>query len=323
MPLPQAANSGNPGVSRLQIYSYGIAASNKALNSASLEVTPVEDLPMLDGQISDNVSVTEASGSDGSDTPYQSQVSESSTLTATWLPFGSPNRQTPPDVRRGEPVAIYRFGDADKYYWVSISSDLALRKLETVIFGFSGTPIEGAPPSADNTYLFGVSTHQKRVWMSTTKANGEPYAYNVELDTDNGKFSVADDIGNMFTLDSENHILRTENTDGSFMEINRENFNLLVNDQINLQGKGMNVNVQTLNTDASQSITTKTTTQHIEAQTTHAGNINTAAGAGGDGTMTSSGDFKTTGHMQADAGISTSGTVTGQTANFQVYENLP
>jgi hypothetical protein len=323
MPLPQFANGGNPSISRLQIYSYGIVASNKALDSAQIEVTPVEDMPMMDGQITDNVTTTEASGVDGSGNPFQTQVTESGTLTATWMPMGQPNRQTPPDVRRGEQVAIYRFGDADQYFWVTMGSDLALRKLETVIFGFSGTPNEGDSPSADNTYLIGISTHQKRVWMSTTKANGEPYAYNLELDTDNGKFTISDDIGNVFTLDSENHILRAENTDGSFMEINQENFNLFVNDQINMEGKGLNIKTQTMNTEASESITTKTTTQTITATTLHNGNFNTGAGESGDGTMTSSGDFKTTGHMEAQAGISTNGTVKGQTANFQVYENLP
>ena len=125
---------GEPRVSKLRFYSIGVVASNKALSSNVIEVTPIEELPMLDGEIDSNTTNETAKGVDASGKNYQSSVTMGNSIQAEWLRLGSANRMTSPDVRRGESVIIYQFGDADKYYWNTLKNDSQLRKLETVVY---------------------------------------------------------------------------------------------------------------------------------------------------------------------------------------------
>jgi hypothetical protein len=319
-------------LSQFHPYSYGVVAANKPLNTWKVEVTPVEDLPMLDGQITDNLTQFQASGTDASGSAYQSQTAQSNTVTATWLPIGNANRQTAPDVRRGEQVMLYRFGDdTSKYFWVTMRNDLSVRKLETVIWGFSGTQTEGDAVSDDTTYVIGVSTHQKKLWIHTPQANGEPYGYDITLDTDAGTFTIVDTANNTVYINSDDHQIHLENADGSFIDLTKNAITGYAADSIDFKTKAYSVESETYSVNASQSIShqtesssLKSTSNEMTTETLHKGNLNTGEGTSGTpGNMVSSGDFSTKGHMSADAGISTQGTVQGQTADFQSYENLP
>lgn len=319
-------------LSQFHPYSYGIVAANKPLNTWKVEVTPVEDLPMLDGQITDNLTQFHASGMDASGSAYQSQTAQANTVTATWMPIGNANRQTAPDVRRGEQVMLYRFGDdTSKYFWVTMRNDLSVRKLETVIWGFSGTQTEGAEANDDSTYVIGVSTHQKKIWVHTPQANGEPYGYDITLDTDAGTFTLVDTANNTVYINSDDHQIHLENADGSFIDLTKMAITGYAADSIDFKTKAYSVESETYSVNASQSISHQTETSSLKSsentmttETLHNGNINTGEGTSGTpGNMTSSGDFSTKGHMSADAGISTKQTVQGQTADFQTYENLP
>lgn len=319
-------------LSQFHPYSFGIVAANKPLNSWKVEVTPVEDLPMLDGPITDNMTQYTAQGQDASGASYQSQTNQSNTVTAAWIPMGNANRMTPPDVRRGEQVMLYRMGDdPNKYYWMTMRNDLTVRKLETVIFGFSGTAKEGDPVNDDNTYIIGISTHQKRLWVHTPQANGEPFGYDITLDTGNGTFTFTDTINNKIYVSSDDHQIRFENADGSFLDITGKALSSYAADSMDFKTKAYSVESETYSINASESITAQTNQStltadggnQINANTNMAGDFTTEAGAHGSGNVKSSGNFSTTGTLEADAGISTQGTVKGQTADFQSYMNLP
>jgi hypothetical protein len=319
-------------LSQFHPYSYGIVAANKPLNSWKVEVTPVEDLPMMDGQITDNMTQFSASGEDASGSAYQSQTNQSNTVTAVWLPICNPNRLTAPDVRRGEQVMLYRFGDdTSKYYWVTMRNDLTVRKLETVIFGVSGTAKEGDPANDDTTYIFGISAHQKKVWIHTPQANGEPFGYDITLDTDAGTFTFTDTINNKIFVSSNDHQIRFENADGSFLDITGKALTSYAADSMDFKTNAYSIECQTYKNSASSSITEDTATatltatggNQINANTMLAGDLTTEPGSGSTGNVKSSGNFSTSGTLEADAGISTLGTVKGQTADFQSYNNLP
>lgn len=316
-----------PGkMSKLMPYSYGVVASNKALDSAQVEVTPLEDLNFLDGQITENMTQMHSSGQDAQGAAYQTSVNQSSTVTATWLPIGQPNRMTPPDVRRGEQVMLYRFADnTDRsgWYWTTLRNDLNLRKLETVIFGISATSNEKAKSGPENCYIFGMSSHQKKVWFHTTTADGEPHAWDIVLDTKNSVLSFEDDIGNKIVIDSDQHTVHLENADQSIIDLTKEDILVQATNSVNIK-------TRTFNVDSSEAINTKTTTNTFEAAqnnmntvTNHAGDINTTSGSHGDGTVKSSGNFMTTGRMEADAGIKTQGRMEANTVYADTYENLP
>lgn len=210
-------------VSKLRYFSVGIVAQNKILGSDLIEVTPVEETPFLDGEISATQTPVTATGTDASGTTTTTTVTTSASIKATWLPFCASNRLTSPDVRRGEHVMIYQYGDADQYFWTTLKNDHKLRRLETVIYAFSGNSNNDAENDSSNMYFMEISTHRKVIHFHTSKANGEPYSYDIQLDTGNGKLVITDDIGNYFMLDSAAHRLYMRNVDGSSTDINREN----------------------------------------------------------------------------------------------------
>lgn len=215
-------------VSALKFYSVATVAANKELSSTTVECTPHEDAPMTNGEITDNTTNYTAAAKKSDGSAYQVSVANTSTVKAEWLPIGSSNRKSPPDVRRGETVILYRFADSDKFYWSTLKDDSKLRKLETVIYAFSATTDESADSTGDTTYFFQVSTHQKLIHLHTTKKNGEPFAYDIQLNTSEGFFVIQDDAGNSFQLDSQNRRMQIFNKDGAKFDMNQKDLTITV-----------------------------------------------------------------------------------------------
>ncbi len=234
----------NETMSKLKVYSLGIVAKNKALDSNKIEVTPIEDLSMVDGELTDVGAEMESKGKDKKGGAYESKASTSNTVEATWMPLGSANRYSSPDVRRGEYVMIYQFGDADKYYWVTFKDDLTLRKLETVIYAFSGTQDETDGVGLETHYFLEISTHKKLVHFHTSKSNQEPYTYDVQINTGEGYVLIQDDIGNIFTIDSKERRIEIINTDGVHQDMDKKNYTVTVPDNTTIN-TGKNTHITT------------------------------------------------------------------------------
>ena len=229
-----AFRPGEPTVSKLRFYSVGIVAANKALGSNVIEVTPVEELPMLDGYLYSATDTQNASGVDASGRNYKSKVNTGNSLQATWLKLGDSNRQTSPDVRRGSTVIILQFGDADKYYWVTMLDDSKIRKLETVIWGISGSPNEAAAADATNMYYIEFSSHTKQITLHTSQANGEQWGYDIQINPGEGFLAFTDTNGNYFKLDSQAESLTMKNASGSSFDITKAIATITTTNQINL-----------------------------------------------------------------------------------------
>lgn len=218
----------------------GIVAENKAMKDASgkfnrtILVTDIESLNMTNGEIRSNPEQLESSGVDATGKVYNSAVVVDQVIEATWVPFLS-NRLTAPDVRRGERVRLWRSGDADKYYWSTMGLDEHLRKLETVIFAFSGTQDESQTElDLENCYYFEVSTHNKSITLQTSASNGEPFRYTAQINAAEGAFLIEDDVGNSFELDSTENRLTLENADDSKVELNRGKIAIVANEEVSL-----------------------------------------------------------------------------------------
>lgn len=208
--------------SKLRIVSHGIVAANKPLNSNDIEVTPLEKLSMSNGEVTDNLTTQNAQGVDADGASYQTTVKTAATVTAEWLPFGS-NRKTAPDVRRGEEVCIWQFGDADKYYWSELKYNPKLRKKETIKFQLSNTDEEDAEDNADNTYFLHLSTHLKLLHLHTSTSDGEPFGYDVAFNTKDGNLQITDTAGNSIYLDSASNRIVLRNADNTSFDLNGEN----------------------------------------------------------------------------------------------------
>lgn len=224
----------NQKLSKLQFYSLGIVAANKKLTEDLIEVTPIEEFPMLDGEITDNIEQYEAKFQNANEEPFKVDVKTTASIKAKWLPINNSNRRTSPDVRRGEHVVLYRFADTDEYWWNTLKNDNRIRRLETVIYSFNNLSVENKEDDADSSYWLEVSTHRKIMHVHTSKNDGEPFAYDIQINAKDGKIVITDDVGNYFVLNSKENHIRLENATGSFAELNKGNVNINAPENINM-----------------------------------------------------------------------------------------
>lgn len=313
-------------ISLLKPSSLGVVAKNKSLKSRQIEVVPIEAMNFADGDLSDNIAKYMAQGSDSNGQAYNLELDTTLSVNATWLPFES-NRYTAPDVRRGEVVLIWQYADQDKYYWTSLFYDGKLRKLETVIWMFSNTKKEDEDPTPDNTYFLELSTHTKHITLHTSKSDGEPFAWDIQLNTKDGVFTVKDDIGNYFQIDAKNVRIEAKNSDGSWIDMNRKVINIYAPDTINMKA-GNYVNIEAgkdinnkagsnINSHAGSNITDKaskimtqaSSTTNTVPNTTFTGNVNIglkmssngmAVVASGGGGFVVTGDGQFTGQVNVN-----------------------
>lgn len=248
--------------SMLHLYSMGIVAANKVMSSNEALVTPIEVLPMLDGEIASNPTNQTIQGVDASGRNYTVSVIHDNALVCEWLDVSGSNRSTAPDVRRGERVKIWRYGDTDKFYWSS-TGDNTTRKLETVRHTFSGTSDESVTELDEtNSYYHEVSTHQGTTTYSTSKANGEMVAYHVQFDGKNGIMHIQDDMGNVLEMDSSNHRISVTNSDGTQYRADGQNLAIFAKDTVainaqktfSLETQDLQVKCQTMELNVSDNV---------------------------------------------------------------------
>ena len=286
-------------LSKLHFYSKGFVAENKALKSMVIEVTPIEEMTLLDGELSAQTVSVSSQGQDVNGTSYATSVKTGNTVQATWLKIGVGNRMTAPDVRRGAPVILYQFGDSDTFYWTTLQDDSQLRKLETVIYGFSGTAVEGDDSTShDNMYYFEISTHTGLITLHTSKAHGEFTTYDFQLNTKTGQFVVRDGIGNWGMLDSKAHQWHLENVDGSLFDMTKTTARLYTKDTIDIETTTLTVKAKTGNYNVDTMNITGTTLAIKETTTTLTSPTYSLSGTSMSinySTMTSTGTYASTG----------------------------
>jgi hypothetical protein len=226
--------------SELRRMSVGIVAENKPLDSHLVDIIPIEALNLMDSELGTDTVNIKTSGIDVEEKPYKVEVDMGATLTAEWL--GETNRTTSPDVRRGEQVWIWRQGDADKYYWTAMGRDDDLRRLETVIYRYSGLPENiDEEITEDNSYFLEVSTHQKTVTLKTSKRNDEFCIYTLQFNPGDGQVTLTDDLGNIIQIDSARTNIFIRNADNSFVELNRKHINIQSDTSINVASRDIRV----------------------------------------------------------------------------------
>lgn len=257
------------GLSAFRFYSIGIVAANKKLSSDTIEVTPIEHFSFVDGEITDNKEELEEESKNYTDENWKVKLDTTPSIMARWLPMANTNRLTSPDVRRGEVVLIYQFGDADEYWWMDFLTDdkktRKTRRLETVIFGVSNNPKENTPDGVDSMYTMEISTHRQIIHVRTTKSNEEPFAYDIQLNTKDGRLVIKDDDENYIFLDSAERRIKLHNKDTSYIDIDKKDITLHSLNKVHVKTKHFIV-------DAKETITNTTrvykeTTQNYTMKT--------------------------------------------------------
>lgn len=288
--------------SELKFYSMGQAAENLTIGSRDLEVTPVEALNFLDGEIKSNPTPDTVSGVDAAGATTQTAVMSDNSLTATWLPLGG-SLHMPPDIRRGERVIIWRFANLPTFYWTELGLDRKYRKLETATYIWNASPDEAdTAQTADNHYSVEVSTHKGTITLQTSKANKERTAYTVQFNPMEGKFTFMDDLGQAVYIDSIEHLIHLVNADKSEVTLDKQIITVQCEDTLNLSAtKTMNLTTDTLNIKApkinvdSQTIEVKADTVHADCNTAEISGVTLSNGKVTCGDITSSGKMTVAG----------------------------
>jgi phage baseplate assembly protein gpV len=264
-------------VSGLVLYSLGIVVEDKPEGTDKIKVTPVEEISMADGLLADVKIKYDVNMPDHKGIKRQNAIEGDVSLIATWLPFGHSNRITSPDVYRNETVMIFRMADTDQYYWTTIMREPSIRRLETVNYGFSNLydPPDGKKSFDKSTsYWLEVSTRHKYVHLHTANNDGEPFMYDLRIDTRVGTVTLTDDVGNNIILSSPDNKL-TINTNAD-VEVNTENCVVNASTKADINTKDATINASSATTVNSPSI-------KLNGDVTIAGSFSTS---GGDVTLT-------------------------------------
>lgn len=288
----------------------GLVAENKPLETKVVLYTPIEETPIQDGDlVSENQRLeskyTDARGQEQTATLYTNSARD-----AIWLPDDT-FRLSAPDVRRGEQIRLYRYGDSEIIYWKEMGRGKRKRRGETVILGASGRidmPDSGLDEEDElitNHYRVEFSGHRKIINLTTSAANGEVSVYSLLLDGGNGLITLGDAEGNEFVLNTEAKRWALRNNEGTYVVLDKQNMMLGAEDSIYMQAveniamesKNIFMKCESLGITAEQ-ISSKATIWN------HTGNVNIVGNWMFKGKGKAEGDLNVTGSITGDKDVS-------------------
>lgn len=240
--------------SNLKLYSLGIVVEDKPRGTDFILVSPIETLNIqTPGSIKEYNKDYKGDKKELESTNFKTEHEAKNYLRAKWIPFGHSNRITAPDVIVNETVVLFKFGDVNEYYWTTIFREPELRRLETVNYGFSNVRDGIASKSFDKTtsYWQEVSTHDKYIHIHTSMNDGEPFEYDVVIDTKTGFINMRDNVGNFIELNSPNNAitlraLEVINLDAPIINMRSANGAMKMNEKgVKIEGNEIENNTRT------------------------------------------------------------------------------
>lgn len=196
--------------SKLVFHSLGIVAKDKPRNTDIIDVFLVEQFPHTNGPVNESKNKLSTNTANLKGVKTMAKVEGKATSKAGWLPYGHSNRMSSPDVIENETVAVFKYGDTGLFYWTTIFREPKIRRLETVMYAFGNLREKLVPFDKKSSYWFQVSTHDKHIHLHTSDSDGEPYIYDIYLDTAYGSLEIKDDVGNYIKLDSPRNNVHVE-----------------------------------------------------------------------------------------------------------------
>lgn len=206
----------------LTLFSIGYVTTNKARDSRKIQCLPVESASATDGETTHNPLQDILKGVDKDGNAYEVKGTQTRDIECEWMPTED-NRATPPDMRRGELVEIYRVGKTSQYYWRCMGFRNNLRNLEHVVWMFAASPdAGGAGGTFEKCYSLTFSPMDGHITVQTTKANKESFAYTFQINTKDSLVGMTDDVGNYWELNSKESRHRFKNVDESHVTIEKQ-----------------------------------------------------------------------------------------------------
>lgn len=281
----------------------GTVANNPELNAKEIFIYLPSSNPQQDGEIIASVEEVKVETGSMTGDVQSSTILEGNALPAEWMRLNS-NRITPPNVRVGTKVVVYKYKNKPKYWWTLEGYDGTMR-LETIIFAISASPNinENTPITPDNYYLFLISSHQKKIELLTGMGNGEQTSYQLTLDMGNGYFGLGDSHDGLFVINAVERSFTYTNQDMSTLSVNKEDITLFcknnillkANQSILAQTKNMRIECEDFSVGASNSIDMRTQGLTLQADSLNANikNTNWTGDIKLNGTLHSTGKIKT------------------------------
>lgn len=306
--LPDAPNPDKNMVAWLGV---GIVAKNKDPMTDEVMVFVKKDHPHADGEVTSDVKIESRESSATAGTKQSSSVMKSNAKPAKWK-GNDPNRITPPDVRVGSQVMLFKIKGSKQLYWTIWDLGPEKHRCEHVVYAFnaSASATENVPFDFNNYYVLEVSPLNGRINITTSAANGEVTSYFFSLDGKKGQFSLIDTEGNLINLNSPKNTWLMRNADDSLINMAQKNISImnkgdtLINSEqsISMKTNALSIDANTINVKAQQ-------TDMVCPTTNWQGNINQIGNLGVQGNMTCTGgkggggDIKTSGNVRADADV--------------------
>lgn len=211
----------------------GTAAEDLVDGQNTLTIIVQQLTPGLQGTFGAGKETAEVSSVNQHGTTEKANVQTTNAITATWV--GQSNRKYPPFVRKGEQVVVTKVGDTDKYYWDSQGRDPDLRQTERYRLEIGATTDTKAAKTEDNTYFLEMDSIAQKVFIRTSKANGEKVTWGLLLDAKNGIACLQNDKNDMFYIDTDQKQVQMSNSSGCAIQIMDKTINIVAIEAINFK----------------------------------------------------------------------------------------
>lgn len=184
----------------------GIAAEDIASDSIELKVISHALTPgALSGTIGAGITNQNVSLKDKDGGTITSTATTANHIVATWE--GESNKRSPPLIRKGEPVEVFKIADQDKFYWRATGRGRDFRTVDRLHMEIGATdPTKPGQTKDDkNTYSTYMDSEKQIIGFKTSAVNGEAMALTCHADLKSGTFILTDDSAspaNRIFLDS-------------------------------------------------------------------------------------------------------------------------
>lgn len=195
-------------MSKLHKWSIGIVIKDIEYDSDIIEVYPVEKIPdeninlWKKNEFKETITNTYPKDNEKKDSEEVINLTKSVSIKAMWLGEDQFNRMTPPTIRKEEYVQIYRYSNADVFFWDTLRNDARLRKEEVVVHAYSDKPDIDMNETLDNMVYQKIDTLNKIIHFHTPDNNGGYTTYDITLDYGKGYLEILDGKQNQIKLDS-------------------------------------------------------------------------------------------------------------------------
>lgn len=220
----------------------GVVAETKNKNSKFISVIPIEKLPMFTGEVTNQFTTMNFSGTDTDGASYSHKLYVGASLKAEWK--GAPHRVTAPQVIKGNKVDLWEIESTETYYWSARSFGDNDNTAESVTWAFNanGAPLtKNVRSDTSNHYTITIDGANGNITVTTSQANGELAKYTAQINGKTGHVSVQDNLGNYSQIDSTTNTISAVNGDKSFFSISGKNVNCYAADNINLNSASINI----------------------------------------------------------------------------------